>query len=368
MPDRDRRGHQRCAALLGTALALLAGCTTTAPPPAPDASAPSESATDEPATAPPPAYHLGDSFTYRENGRDDTLVVTSVEGGLVTWMDDWGATWVTTNDPSQPPRSEITKPGSAPVMRYFSADDAMLFPLAPGKKVAYAVTIEQGNRKTPAVEQRSCAVGGRRRLTVAAGTFDTWQILCRHDAYQDRFDYAPAIGAFVLARRESFLSVARTELVAYRKAQPVAPLAPVTLVPPPPEQAAAIPPAEPPSRAEVPARSEGSRQAARPAGKTASLDSTLRQPASPPPGASSYAVQLAAYPSYFEATRGWEALRDRLPELLHGFGPRVEDIEDAQGTQHIRLFIGPFADEAAARRFCAALRARQQDCWVRAMR
>ena len=80
--------------------------------------------------------------------------------------------------------------------------------------------------------------------------------------------------------------------------------------------------------------------------------------------AGGYAVQLASYRSEQGAQAAGSALKQTLPDLLGTRELAVRRVElDGRGTFY-RLLAGGFAERAAARGFCADLKARSRDCLV----
>ena len=74
-------------------------------------------------------------------------------------------------------------------------------------------------------------------------------------------------------------------------------------------------------------------------------------------------VQLAAAGSAADAELAWQRLRQRHPQLVVKTRPMVQQTE-LNGHTVWRLRAGGFDTVAAARKFCADMRAVQSDCWV----
>ena len=88
-------------------------------------------------------------------------------------------------------------------------------------------------------------------------------------------------------------------------------------------------------------------------------------PKAPAPAAESIVVQLAAFRSESAARGAWKRYRAANRDLLGKLEPNVEraDLGVGRGV-FFRLRAGPLADEAAAKRLCERLKARQLDCLV----
>lgn len=166
-----------------------------------------EARTDGPTLrpAPMPAYGVGDGFAF-DNGR--TYTVSAVDETKITWEagDDYGyATrpnfvlpslswwWVRTDGT----RASGTAASDAP--------PDTLWPLKVGNRVAYVSqdTYKEGEGKTSSFQQMwKCWVAGTEAVSVPAGSFDTFEVVCdrSYDGYwsqRSRWFYAPAIGHYV---------------------------------------------------------------------------------------------------------------------------------------------------------------------------
>src|SRR5262249_4374119 len=143
-----------------------------------------------------PLYEPGDAYIYTD-GQVETVL--SVSDRRVQWQDLKGRRW--SADP------DFTVPSG----RYDADEETDLhrglsWPLRVGATVSY--TVESALAHQPAanrnaVEHWRCAVESRDRTSVAAGTFDSYKIVCRLDGgplgtTQSRtWYYAPAVGHYV---------------------------------------------------------------------------------------------------------------------------------------------------------------------------
>ncbi|HEC90068.1 MAG TPA: hypothetical protein ENI55_00220 [Alphaproteobacteria bacterium] len=167
-----------------------------------------------------PTYDVGEAFTY-DDGRTD--VVIAKRGDKVIWRTGNGVIqkgyrnflipffeWQNRTSRS---RSQIT------------AKPNMLWPLATGKEQSFevkqTVTSNDGLTSNEFEQSWQCVVEGTEKITVPAGTFDTYRISCfRYIAgtsfwRQTRtYNYAPAIGHYVM-REDIYASLPsrRRELV-----------------------------------------------------------------------------------------------------------------------------------------------------------
>jgi surface antigen len=154
-------------------------------------------------SAPLPAYGAGDSYTF-DNGVTDRVV----EAGStdVRWRSSDGTTFVTTRNPMLPP--VIVQASDSREEHHF-VPPASFFPLRTGNTVMFLVsasTFQRSGQNTVRNQQWRCTVGKPARVSVEAGTFDTYEVTCsafdmtsgRRDTH--RYFYAPDIGFYV--RRE----------------------------------------------------------------------------------------------------------------------------------------------------------------------
>jgi hypothetical protein len=183
-------------------------------------------------SSPLPTYRLGTTFVYSD-GSWETVVSNSA--GQVTWRDHRGydssgsadftrrrAQWQTR-----------TRQGS----RQFEARQDLwvrqktsLWPLQIGNVASYSeigVWQQQGEPENAYRANWACEVEGTERVSVMAGEFDTWKIVCKryaagrvsgksHLREIKTWHYAPEIGHYVLTTRRYYTGKApeRLELLA----------------------------------------------------------------------------------------------------------------------------------------------------------
>ncbi len=74
-------------------------------------------------------------------------------------------------------------------------------------------------------------------------------------------------------------------------------------------------------------------------------------------------VQLAAVGSEAAAQAEWQRLAKRMPELFGGKAPAISRVEH-DGKTLWRVRTGGFGDAAAAKSFCAQVKAKATGCIV----
>lgn len=196
-----------------------------------------------------PTFRVGDSLSYETGVGQGPIFVTAVEPGRISWADNAGNKWVSFADPTIPPREEYNATTGITTKRIFVPAEPTLFPLEPGKRVQYTTTVFRSGEPTPAIERNDCTVMRPQPLTIAAGGFDAWEILCQRENETDVYYYAPKIGAVVLTSREVNGAILRSALTDYHRgdgtavAQSNASGAPIMpAVPRPPVSAEVLPP------------------------------------------------------------------------------------------------------------------------------
>ena len=216
MQDRASGSARRLIGLL----VLLAGCG--ANPPAAQLGLP---------IAPVPEFGVGDSYRFNDG---TAASVTAIDRDTVHWRGATG-TYVTARDVLLP--SLAWADGTAQGERRIAATPPLLFPLRPGKSVAFGaartVRPRSGGPSVTVRENWRCNVAGTAHLDTVAGGFDTWRVDCSMTelpaapggvVVQRSFYYAPEIGFYV--RRDERMgdnSLRQIELVDYTTAEPALP-------------------------------------------------------------------------------------------------------------------------------------------------
>jgi surface antigen len=139
-----------------------------------------------------PLYETGDVYIYTD-GAIETVV--SVSGHRVEWKNAVGSSWSSARDFTLP--TNLLDNGA------ITAHHPLAWPLNVGATSGYTVVAPIANAAKPDHKIWQCTVRGRERTSVAAGTFDTYKIVCQLDTgtsnrTQSRTWYfASAIGHYV---------------------------------------------------------------------------------------------------------------------------------------------------------------------------
>ena len=182
--------------------------------------------------APLPTYQKGTTFVYSD-GSWETVVANSPD--KVTWRDHRGYLSSGSADFTRR-RTEWQSKTRQAIRQFDSRKDLWvkhklsLWPLQIGNEASYTesgVWQRQGEPENSYRANWLCEVTGKERVSVMAGEFDTWKIVCRRYAAK-RFSaksrireiktwyYAPTVGHYVLATRQYYTGKAskRLELLA----------------------------------------------------------------------------------------------------------------------------------------------------------
>ena len=156
------------------------------------------------------------------------------------------------------------------------------------------------------------------------------------------------------------------------------------VTPPSPQVEPAAPAPEPTQTAEAPAASAPSEQApaeqapaevaAQPASEPAQPEpapavqpeptATQEAAVTPTAPAGNTRVQLAAGKSEDSVRQEWAAMQKAYPDLLGGLTLTIQRVDKGAAGIFYRLQAGPLADKDAAKKLCASLKQKHQDCIV----
>lgn len=218
----------RVSALFAVML-LLAGCAESLgiTPPSFDFAKPVQYVDLPPAAL--PSYRAGDRFVYRDNkGVERVRSVVRTEGDQVYWITEEGYRFTTLRNFALP---VLAWDGKSSAGRMLGRPDPdLLWPLREGGRaditVRYTKRYKTKNETKTYDEHWSCQVDRPRVVTVPAGRFETYEIVCKRlDAATKKVTrthiwyYAPEIGHFV-KRIKKYRSKPDKiiELVSYRRA------------------------------------------------------------------------------------------------------------------------------------------------------
>jgi len=177
--------------LTASAALLLAGCAP-------------ELKTEPVSGAMPPGmervYKVGDEVLLREkDGTEKTLRVTAVRGTLVDIVKVGTGCQATFQMQGFAPAVKADACGGSAYERTVEPNGS-IFPMTVGSREEWAIVETSGNKRIGPYK-RVCSVDETARVTVPAGTFDTYVVRCS-DKFRDiEFYFAPSLGIQVLLRQ-----------------------------------------------------------------------------------------------------------------------------------------------------------------------
>jgi len=163
-----------------------------------------------------PALRPGDSYVFRfPNGAEQTETVTAVSGDRVSWRIPSGATWTTVSGTMFDTSQWSGSAGYGNGQQQFSGNYADFFPLHVGNNARYVASGNSSKQRDRWVRSWTCTVPSGESVTVVAGTFDTYRVMCYRAGQLRMYFYAPAVNMYVL-RVVTGADPSRKELVSYR--------------------------------------------------------------------------------------------------------------------------------------------------------
>ncbi|MEM7059880.1 MAG: hypothetical protein AAF557_20045 [Pseudomonadota bacterium] len=141
---------------------------------------------------------VGDKKVWKEGEGQFESVVVSFAGVVVSTETSKGCSY--TQEAGFAPTQKWTNCTPFDDGTQNSTKNGAIFPLAVGNSVSYAVTGSnvKGNDWSTT---RNCSVKGTARVTVPAGTFDTYHVNCSDDWTSRDYYVSPELGTSVLFRR-----------------------------------------------------------------------------------------------------------------------------------------------------------------------
>ena len=166
--------------------------------------------------APLPSYSQGTTFVYAD-GKWETVIDTS--GEMVTWKDHRNYPSTGSSDFTHRPSKWQSKTRSitrqfGPRTDVFIQSATTLWPLRVGNAASYSETgtwVGKGGAESSYQTVWSCEVTGTERVSIMAGDFDTYKIVCKRLSISRKkknrtrlrevktWNYAPEVGHYVLA-------------------------------------------------------------------------------------------------------------------------------------------------------------------------
>lgn len=141
---------------------------------------------------------VGDTKVWKEGDGEYNVVVTSFNGGVATVESSKGCTY--SQEAGFAPSQTWSNCTPFDDGKQSNTKTGSIYPLAVGNTESYAVAgsnVKGDDWKTT----RNCSVKGTARVTVPAGTFDTYHVNCKDEWTSRDFYMSPELGTSVLFRR-----------------------------------------------------------------------------------------------------------------------------------------------------------------------
>ena len=123
--------------------------------------------------------------------------VVDVTNDRITWVSNQGARIITSNNPLLPSYEWISQ-SDGQGKRLISDVKGELFPLKKGNKTTFRSTVSINDQPSQWSFSWNCAILGEVNVTVPAGNFNAFSIVCARDASDTiTYYYAPELGYYV---------------------------------------------------------------------------------------------------------------------------------------------------------------------------
>ena len=147
-----------------------------------------------------PTYNVGDRFVWETSEGQRTDEVVSIREGSPVWRSSNGSKWISSANIVLP-ASSWSSPGkeegfgngeqSATEIR------GAMFPLKVGNEMSMRVQGKSDSWPDGWDHRRNCEAKSQENITVPAGTFDTYKIVCVSGKRTRTFFFAPELGHIV---------------------------------------------------------------------------------------------------------------------------------------------------------------------------
>jgi hypothetical protein len=148
-------------------------------------------------------FAVGTTWTWRKaDGSVGVDTKIAADEASATYEDDKGCSWILPREPFAP-AAQWNNCGRHASGTQTATLDGEIWPLEVGKSWSYPLT--GSNSKGDNWEGvRKCNVAGEAQVTVPAGTFDTFHVICSDEWNENQFYMSPDLKTNVLFQRRSF--------------------------------------------------------------------------------------------------------------------------------------------------------------------
>lgn len=150
------------------------------------------------AAAEMPGYAVGDRFTWRQTEQEWAAEIVGIDDETIDWRSSTGATWTTAVNFALPASRWAGSSQHGDGSQAASDIEGDLFPLQVGRTQTMRVKGSSTRFPDGWDETRSCEVAGQERVTVPAGSYDTYKVVCRTEWRTYTWYYSPELGTPVI--------------------------------------------------------------------------------------------------------------------------------------------------------------------------
>ena len=142
-----------------------------------------------------PVYRVGQKETWRWKDRAATYEVVSVDGDNVSWKGSDGCDWISPHEfgPMLKWNSGCWGSGGTQTIK---SREGNIFPLQVGSTMRWKIK-GKNDRGFRWSRTRKCNVKGTANVTVPAGNFDTYRVVCTDSRSRWEWHFSPELGANV---------------------------------------------------------------------------------------------------------------------------------------------------------------------------
>jgi len=170
----------------------------------------------------PPAnlvtYAEGSKWTWDRGGNVETSEVVSIDGDLLKFEQNNGCTYTRHADMFGPEISYENCGGRGAVLEIVNTK-GQIWPLKVGNRQSWTFQSDVSGQKDS--QTRSCVVDSQEQITVPAGQFDTYKIVCKSPGQNRTSYYAPSVKSNVkIVNKKIGISKNLYELISVSIVQP----------------------------------------------------------------------------------------------------------------------------------------------------
>ena len=149
--------------------------------------------------APQPTFAVGDKFVWETKNGQVTDEIMSISNGNIVWQRSDGSAWITATNFALPATrwSDPTNDGAGNGEQKASEIKGAMFPLKVGNKMSMRVKGKSDKHPEGWDQRRNCEAKSQENITVPAGSYDAFRVVCESGRRKQTFFYSPKLGQIV---------------------------------------------------------------------------------------------------------------------------------------------------------------------------